>query len=120
MPPIINSHDTGRVENNHTDLFIECSGYNINHIDNILKVLITTFIEMGAKAQSIKVEYETGDNYELNLDNYFDEIDLEETNKLIGVKITTKEIEKIIKQSYVWSKINKRQQNPSRNSMFQI
>lgn len=97
MPPIINSHDTGRVDSFHSDLFIECSGFNINHLDNILKVLVTTFIEMGAKAQSIEVVYEENSEiYELNLDNFEDEFSLDFANKLIGTQIKANEIEKYL------------------------
>jgi phenylalanyl-tRNA synthetase beta chain len=98
MPPIINSHDTGRVELSHSDLFIECSGYNINFLDNILKVLVTSFIEMGAKAQSMKVEYSNGDVYELNLDNLKDKIDIDYVNSLIGISIDVGEAEKLLEK----------------------
>jgi len=96
MPPIINSHEMGRVEIIHKDLFVEVTGYNENHLDNILKVLITTFIEMGASAQSIKINYSNDVSYELNLDNSFETISLEDTNKLIGVKIKSDDVEKLL------------------------
>lgn len=97
MPPIINSHDTGRVETHHKDLFIECSGQNMSLLNTILTIIVTTFIEMGGKAESMKVEYQnTKDVYELKLDNYEDEIDLAHVNKLIGINITAKEAEKLL------------------------
>jgi len=97
MPPIINSHDTGRVETHHKDLFIECSGQNMSLLNTILTIIITTFIEMGGKAESMKVEYQsTKETYELKLDTYEDEIDITDVNKLIGINITTKEAEKLL------------------------
>ncbi|MDA3854714.1 MAG: phenylalanine--tRNA ligase subunit beta [Candidatus Woesearchaeota archaeon] len=97
MPPVINSHDTGRVELNHKDLFIECSGHNLNHLDNVLKILITTLIDMGAKAQSMEVIYE-GDNekYTLDLNSFSDEFDLDYANKLIGFNLKPEEVEKYL------------------------
>ncbi len=95
MPPIINSHETGRVELNHKDLFIECTGFNIQLLDNILKVLVTTFIEMGAKAESVIVEYEK-EIYELNLNSTIDEIELDYINSLIGTDIMENEIESLL------------------------
>ena len=65
MPPIINSHDTGRVDLNHKELFIEISGHNLTYLDNLLKVIVTTFIEMGASARAVSVEYSNGEKYEL-------------------------------------------------------
>jgi len=92
MPPIINSHDTGRVDISHKDFFIECSGHNLVHLDNILKVLVTTLIEMGCEAESIEVEYEDQNNYILNLDSYTDVVNLDYINKLIGINIDKEEV----------------------------
>lgn len=96
MPPIINSFVTGRVEPKHKDLFIECSGYNLKILNNILTIIITTLIEMGGDAQAVKVEYEEDNStYELNLDNSEDEISVDFINKLIGIDITTDEAKKL-------------------------
>lgn len=89
MPPIINSHDTGKVDLDHKDLFIECSGYNMKLLDEVMKVLVTSFVDMGATAESIEVHYEeTGEVYELDLRNYEDDISLKESSKLIGTGFT--------------------------------
>ncbi|MCA9459356.1 MAG: phenylalanine--tRNA ligase subunit beta [Nanoarchaeota archaeon] len=96
MPPIINSHETGRVEVHHKDLFIECTGFNIQHLDNILKVLISNFIEMGGIAQTVQVEYADGEKYELSLDSNEDEISLNYINNLIGIEVKANEIEKLL------------------------
>ncbi len=92
MPPIINSEDVGKVEEGDSDLFIECTGHNLTHLDNVMKVLVTTLIELGAKAESVKVEYPGGESYELSLDNYEDEIDCEFVNKWIGIKLKPQEM----------------------------
>ncbi len=92
MPPIINSEDVGKVSVGDTDLFIECTGYNLTHLDSIMKVLITTLIELGGSAESVKVDYFDGENYELSLDNYYDEIDAEFINKLIGIALKPQEM----------------------------
>jgi len=100
MPPIINSHDTGRVDLNNKDLFIECSGFNLSLLDNILKVLVTTFIEMGASCESVKVKEEKGKwSYELNLDPQKDEISLEYINSLIGIEIKENEIKGLLEKA---------------------
>ena len=98
MPPIINSHKTGRVDLNHKDLLIEMTGYNITYLDNLLKILITTFQEMQSsiEVESIKVKYESGEEYELSLDNTEEEISLDYINKLIGINIKPNEIEKLL------------------------
>lgn len=87
MPPVINSHKTGRVETKHSDLFVEVSGHNLTYLDNILKVITTTFIEMGAIAESVTVEYHNGEVYELDLSTVEDKISLDYVNKLIGINV---------------------------------
>lgn len=95
MPPIINSHTTGRVDLHHKDLFIEISGHNLTYLDNLLKVMISTFIEMGASAEKVTVEYSDRDNYELSLENYTDTISLDYINKLIGVGLSVNDVKKL-------------------------
>ncbi|MCA9487273.1 phenylalanine--tRNA ligase subunit beta [Candidatus Woesearchaeota archaeon] len=92
MPPIINSHDTGRVDMQHKDLFIEVSGHNITHLDNILRVLVSTLIELGAQAEKVKVEYPKT-TYELSLENSTETLSLNYVNKLIGTNIQPDEVE---------------------------
>ncbi|MEM0438057.1 MAG: phenylalanine--tRNA ligase subunit beta [Candidatus Micrarchaeia archaeon] len=91
MPPIINSEEVGRVHEGKQDLFIECSGHNLTHLDNVLKVIVTTLIEMGGTAESVSVEYPDGEIYRLDLSNYTDEIDIDFVNRLIGISIKPKE-----------------------------
>jgi len=110
MPPIINSHNTGRVELSHKDLFVELTGFNLTHLDNILKVLITTFIEMGCSVESVKVEYPNKEIYELNLENTKDKINLNYVNKLIGIELKEKEVENLLnKMQYGFSKIENKE-----------
>lgn len=109
MPPIINSHETGKVLEKHKDLFIECSGHNLTHLDNILKVLCTTFSEMGAEIESVNVEYEEEETYVLSLDNKFETLSLDYVNKLIGVEIKEEDVEKLLnKQMYGLKSIKNR------------
>jgi phenylalanyl-tRNA synthetase beta chain len=95
MPPIINSADTGRVEAHHRDLFIECSGFNITHLDNVLKVIITTFIEMGCRAEYIDVEYPDGEKYALDLRSYEETTSISYINSLIGINVDKSMIKKL-------------------------
>jgi phenylalanyl-tRNA synthetase beta chain len=96
MPPIINSHTTGRVETHHKDLFVEVSGHNLTHLDNILKVLISTCIELGCSAESIKVIYANKEVYELSLESVSDTISLDYVNKLIGIDLEEKDIKTLL------------------------
>jgi phenylalanyl-tRNA synthetase beta chain len=95
LPPVINSNKTGRVDLHHKDLFVEISGFNLTYLDNLLKVLTTTFLEFGCSAEAVSVEYSGGETYELNLENSKDTISLDYINKLVGINITAKEVKKL-------------------------
>ena len=94
LPPLINSHDTGRVEVHHTDLFIECSGHNEQHLDAVLKTILTTLYTMGATIETMDVEYDTY-TYCVDLSTSTKVMSVEYINSLIGLCLTSKEIQKL-------------------------
>lgn len=97
MPPIINAEQTGKVAAQHKDLFIECSGKNITHLDNILKVLTTTFADLGADIETIDVEYQdTNETYTLDLNPIEDSIDINMVNSLIGINIDVQQAKTLL------------------------
>ena len=93
LPPLINSHDTGRVETHHRDLFIEVSGHNEHHLHNILVTLVSALHVMGAEIESMQVEY-AHENYmyELNLDPKVKVITQQYISSIVGVELSNKEI----------------------------
>lgn len=106
MPPIINSYQTGRVEPHHTELFIECSGLNLKYLDDVLKVIVTTFVEMGSQVEAVEVDYGT-EKYVLDLSAYDDKINVPYVNSLIGINVTAKEMKVLLeKMMYEVSKID--------------
>lgn len=97
MPPIINSYETGRVITGKSDLFIDCTGHNLTHLDNVLKVLVTTLIEISGEVESVVVDYGNS-KYELNLNNTKDKIDINFVNQIIGIKIKSEEAKELLEK----------------------
>ncbi|MFW6378662.1 MAG: phenylalanine--tRNA ligase subunit beta [Nanoarchaeota archaeon] len=60
MPPIINSEKTGRVNEKTTDLFIECSGFEIDILEELLVNITTMFADMGGDVYHVNVVYPDG------------------------------------------------------------
>ncbi len=60
LPPIINSELTGRVSLNTKDLFIECSGFNLDVLNDALNIITTIFYDMGADIYQVDIEYSSG------------------------------------------------------------
>lgn len=60
MPPVINSEKTGRINSSTTDIFIECSGFEKQILDEMLVNLTTMFADMGGDVFTVDVAYADG------------------------------------------------------------
>ncbi len=98
MPPIINSNYTGKVDENTENVFIEVSGHDINNISIALNVVVTALKERGGQLYSVDVKYDkTIITPDLNPKRA--EINIENCRKILGMKISSKEMIKLIKQA---------------------
>ncbi|MFW6026010.1 MAG: hypothetical protein ACOCRX_06675, partial [Candidatus Woesearchaeota archaeon] len=70
MPPIINSEFTGRVKSGKNNLFIECSGFDLESLNFALNLLVTMFHDMGGEIYNVKVNYPS---------NYFQKLNFEKS-----------------------------------------
>jgi len=94
MPPIINSELTGKVNGQTKDLFIECSGFDLNLLKKCLNIIVTSLDEMGGKIYQMKLNY----GKTPNLETEKMKISLENTNKLLGLNLTEKQLEQNLRK----------------------
>ena len=94
MPPIINSELTGKVDEQTKDLFIECSGFDLNLLKKCLNIIVTSLDEMGGKIYQMKLNY----GKTPNLETEKMKISLENTNKLLGLNLTEKQLEQNLRK----------------------
>ena len=57
MPPIINSHKTGKISEKTTDVFIECSGFDFNILRKCINIIVAALADMGGKIYSMDLIY---------------------------------------------------------------
>jgi len=95
MPPIINSSETGKITQDTKEIFIECSGSDFEVLKNTLNIIITTLAEMKGKIYAVELEYEkkiiTPDLTPKTM-----KISLENVNKLLGLNLKEKDLEKLL------------------------
>ena len=104
MPPIINSHETGKVTEKAKEVFIECSGFDQNIIEKCLNILITSFAEMGGQIYQMKIQ-DSKSKITPNLKPETNSISLENANKLLGLNLTEKQLkENLEKMGHSYSK----------------
>lgn len=101
MPPIINSQKVGKVTEKTKQVFIECSGFDLNILKKTLNILVTALAEMSGKIYQMKLNYGKTPNFK----NEKTKISLENVNKLLGVKITQKQLKNLLeKMGYDYKK----------------
>ncbi|MDD5700348.1 MAG: phenylalanine--tRNA ligase subunit beta [Candidatus Nanoarchaeia archaeon] len=106
MPPIINSHETGKITEKTEAVFIECSGSDFNVLKKIINIIVTTLADMGGKVYQMELDYEKKE-LTPNLEPETMKLSLDNANKLLGLDLKEKDLEKLLpKMGYDYSKGN--------------
>lgn len=95
MPPIINSHETGKVTEQTRDVFVECSGFDFEALKKILSIIVTTLADMGGKIYAMELDYGKKE-ITPDLTPLKKKLSLENANKLLGLNLKEKDIEKLL------------------------
>jgi len=97
MPPIINSNETGRITTETKDIFIECSGFDFSILKKTLNILVTMFSDMSGRVYQMKLNYpKPVITPDLSPDKM--KINLENVNKLLGLKIKKQDLKKLLEK----------------------
>ena len=104
MPPIINSHLTGKITEDTKEVFIECSGFDLKILNKCLNIIVTSLADMGGEIYAMELKYKkkiTTPNLHAEKRN----ISLENTNKLLGLNLNEKQLKGFLeKMGYDYSK----------------
>jgi phenylalanyl-tRNA synthetase beta chain len=98
MPPIINSHNTGKISGKTTDVFIECSGFDFSALQKCLNMIVTAMADMGGQVFSMKLRYPDRTVVTPNLEPAPMGFDVNYVNKWLGTDLTRKQIEGLLQQ----------------------
>ncbi len=106
MPPIINSHLTGKITEDTEEIFIECSGFDIKILKKCLNIIVTSLADMGGEIYAMELKYKKRITTP-NLNSEKKKISLENTNKLLGLNLHEKQLKSLLeKMGYDYSKEN--------------
>ena len=87
MPPVINSHDTGRVTEETKSLFVECSGFDFDVLHKCLNMIVTALSDMSGEIYSIELEYNDGKKVTPDLKPTKMKLDMDYLNKRLGLDL---------------------------------
>ncbi len=112
MPPIINSHDLGKVDYSTTDVFVEATGTDLKTINMALQVLTVALIGMGGRAYSIDVAYKNKIFTSPSFEEEHRGLRVSDVNKLLGLELDAKEIKGLLeKMAYEVKSFNEKELN---------
>jgi len=97
MPPIINSHKTGKITQSTKEVFIECSGFDLEILKKTLNILVTMFADMNGAVYQMKLKYDK-QLITPDLEPEKMKIKLENVNKLLGLELKEKDIKPLLEK----------------------
>lgn len=87
MPPIINSHDVGKIEAGTAELFVECTGFDLNLLKKCLNMIVCALADLGGKIYSVTIEHSGKKTITPNLEPEKMKIDVNYVNKRLGLDL---------------------------------
>lgn len=98
MPPIINSHLTGKVGEETSEVFIECSGFDFLTCKICLNIIVTAMADMGGEIYSMELEYPDGKKMTPDLEPRRIRLDVPYINKWLGLRLSEDEMVKLLQR----------------------
>lgn len=98
MPPIINSHLTGKITEETKDVFVECSGFDLESLKKCLNIIVITLAEMGGQICQMEVRSHNQKEITPNLIPEKMKLSIKNANSLLGLELNEKEIKEFLER----------------------
>jgi phenylalanyl-tRNA synthetase beta chain len=96
MPPIINSHDTGKISESTKEVFIECSGFDFNVLSTCLNIIVTALADMGGTICSMELHYPDRKLVTPDLKPREMPLETKYVNRILGLNLKDTEVVKLL------------------------
>ena len=100
MPPIINSHDVGKITEQTKEVFIECSGFDYGVLSKCLNIIVAALADMGGEIYSMELDY-LEENKKIISPNLAPEemkIEINYVNKRLGLNLKESELKGLLER----------------------
>jgi phenylalanyl-tRNA synthetase beta chain len=96
--PYTNSEDTGKIDEDTIEVFVECTGNNLENVKKALNIFVSDLADMGGEIYSIDVVYpdKTITTPDLNPEEM--EFDLGYCNKTLGLELKENEVKTLLER----------------------
>ncbi|MEK6935198.1 MAG: phenylalanine--tRNA ligase subunit beta [Nanoarchaeota archaeon] len=106
MPPIINSHKTGKITESTKEVFIECSGFNQEFLKKTLNMIVCALHDIGGKIYQMEIK-DSKNEPSPNLEPEKMAFKIETINQTLGLNLSEKEIKNLLKKMGIGHEHNK-------------
>lgn len=96
MLPYINSHKMGKVDESTKEVFIECSGTDLQNAMIALNIFVTMFADMGGEIYSLDIAYPDKTVTTPDLTPRKMKLNLHYINQRLGLELNDKEVAKLL------------------------
>jgi phenylalanyl-tRNA synthetase beta chain len=99
MPPIINSHLTGKINEKTKEVFVECSGFDFEILKKTLNIIVSTLADMNGKIYQMELQgMPKQDRFSPDFQTEKMKLSLENTNNLLGIDIDEKTLKSLVEK----------------------
>ncbi|MDD5012343.1 MAG: phenylalanine--tRNA ligase subunit beta [Candidatus Nanoarchaeia archaeon] len=98
MPPIINSQKTGKITEETTDVFVECSGFDFSVLQKCLNMIVTILADMGGKIYQMELKEGGKKKITPDLTPEKMKLNIQNANSLLGLNLNEKQVKEFIEK----------------------
>jgi phenylalanyl-tRNA synthetase beta chain len=98
LPPIINSHLTGKITGETKAVFIECSGFDYPSLSLCLNMIVTALADMGGEIYSLELVYPNHKKLSPDLIPGKMKLNLKYVNQRLGLNLKEAEVKKLLER----------------------
>ncbi len=105
MLPYINSHERGKVDESTKEIFIECTGTDLQNVQMALNIFVTMFADMGGEIYGLDLVYPDKTITTPDVTPKKMKLDLKYINQRLGLALSEKEVSVLLeKMGYGYEK----------------
>jgi phenylalanyl-tRNA synthetase beta chain len=99
MPPIINSHNVGKIDETTRDIFLEATGNNLPSLQNAFNIIVSSLVDMGGRVYSIDCKQQDGKVLSVP-DMSASELafNIEDIQKTLGISLSARDVRKYLEK----------------------
>jgi phenylalanyl-tRNA synthetase beta chain len=98
MLPYTNSHHTGKVDETTKEVFIECTGTDLENVKQALNIIVTMLADMGGQIYSLDIIYPSKTITTPNLNPEEMKVDIGYVNKILGLDLKENQIKTLLER----------------------